>query len=86
VHLILPGKVTGDENARLRPSARPVHGRGPRVVKIREGEGLCEIVSDIVEQCQDLFIGCLKHQRPLHKVDSAGAGASAFSYPWADLG
>jgi hypothetical protein len=65
VYLLPPRRVTGDENARLWLGARPTHGRGPRVVKIRDRKGLCEIVSDTVEQCHELFIGCLKHHGPL---------------------
>jgi hypothetical protein len=58
MYLLPPGRVTGNKNAQLRPGARPVHGQGPGVVKIREGEGLWEIVSDKVEQFHELFISC----------------------------
>jgi hypothetical protein len=78
VYLLPPWRAISDKNAQFRPGARPTHGRGPGIVKTREGEGLCEFVSDRVEPCHELFTGCLKHQGPLRKVVNAGASVGPF--------
>jgi hypothetical protein len=46
VYSLPPEQVAGDESRRLRLGVQPAHGQGPEVIKVREGKGISEVVTN----------------------------------------